>query len=174
AERSHLRCAARTPAGAHGCRRPDPRSSFRSESWRVRPRRPEQRRKRPRRSRKARDRNRENRQRRRYANWLRVRPDMRWNAWPSCVFPRREHFSRAFQIVRAVNAERRGVDERDVNSHARLERPQLFEFFTALQRRRGQANKSPKRVTAISVKADMVQEAPLAPRSARAGEVERP
>ena len=73
-----------------------------------------------------------------------------------------------------VDAERRRVDERDIDPHARLQRPQLFEFLAPLQRRRGQADKSPKRLAAIGVKTDVVQQAPLAPGSARAGEIERP
>ena len=72
-----------------------------------------------------------------------------------------------------VDAEGRRVDERDIDPHTRLQRPQLFELLAPLQRRRGQADKSPKRVAAIGVKTDMVQQAALAPGSAGAGEVER-
>src|ERR1700727_2594153 len=75
--------------------------------------------------------------------------------------------------MRAADAGRRRVAKRDVDRHASLQRPQLFEFLAPLERRRGQADKSPKRVAAIGVKTDVVQEAPLAPGSARAGEIER-
>src|SRR5258708_14552747 len=96
---------------------------------------------------------------------------MRWNVWSSCVFPRREHLSRAFQVLRRVDAEGRGVDKRDIDPHTRLHRPQLLEFLAPLQRRSGQADKSLKRIAAISVKTDVVQEAALAPATAASGEL---
>ena len=53
------------------------------------------------------------------------------------------------------------------------ERPQLFEPFAPLERRGRQGDEARERGAAIGVEADMVQQRPLAPRRASAGEIER-
>ena len=161
------------PAAGRGCRRPGRRSSSRSGSCRDRPRRPAARRKRPRRSRRAAARNRESSRRRRCANWRRVRPDRRSIARLSCVSSWREHCARALQILGRVDAERRRVDERDVDAHARLQRAQLLEPLAPFQRRRRQGDETRQRIAAIGVEPDMVQQRALAPWRAGAGEIER-
>src|SRR3984957_12799022 len=86
---------------------------------------------------------------------------------------RRKHLPGALQILWRVDAERRRIDERDVDSHSRLQRAQLFELFAPLQRRRRQPDETGERLAAIGVKPDVMQQRPLAPWRAGAGEINR-
>ena len=89
------------------------------------------------------------------------------------LFPRREPFAGACEVVGRVDAERRRVDERDVDAHARLQRAQLLEPLALLQRRGRQGDEARERGAPIGVEADVVQQVALAPRRAGAGEIER-
>ncbi len=89
------------------------------------------------------------------------------------LFPRRQHLAGATQVFGRVDAERRDVDERDVDAHARLQRAQLFEPLAPLQRRGRQRDEARQRLAAIGVEADVMQERPLAPGRSGPGEIER-
>ena len=88
-------------------------------------------------------------------------------------FLRRQHFAGALQILGRVDAERRDVDQRDVDPHARLERAQLLQLLALLERRGRQRDEARERRAAIGVEADMMQQRALAPRRRRAGKIER-
>ncbi|GFO82915.1 MAG: hypothetical protein A49_25420 [Methyloceanibacter sp.] len=60
-----------------------------------------------------------------------------------------------------------------MDAHARLERPELFEFLPHLQRRRRKADKALQRLPSIGVEPDMVVERAFAERSRGPREVER-
>ena len=77
----------------------------------------------------------------------------------SSAFLRARAIARArAQILGRVDAERRDVDERDVDAHARLERAQLLEPLAHLQRRGRQRDEARERRAAIGVEADVVQQ----------------
>ena len=52
-----------------------------------------------------------------------------------------QQLARPLEVMRRVDAERHGAHEFGVDAHARLQRPQLFQLFAALQRRGRQADK---------------------------------
>src|SRR5665647_3434332 len=61
-----------------------------------------------------------------------------------------------FEVGRGVDAARHGVDDGNIDPHARLDRPQLFELFLLLPRRGRESDKALQRGTAIGIEADMV------------------
>ena len=83
-----------------------------------------------------------------------------------------EHRPRPGEVGGRVDAERHGVDDRDVDPHAGFERPELLELLAHLERRGRQADVAGKRRAAIGVEADVVVERPVAPRRGGAGEIE--
>lgn len=56
----------------------------------------------------------------------------------------------------SIDTDRHGVNERDIDAHARFQRPQLLKFLSALQFRAWQRYKPLQRRAAESVNADMV------------------
>src|SRR5580693_9700193 len=78
------------------------------------------------------------------------------------------------EVGRRVDAERYRVDDGDVDAHAGLERAQLLEPFTLLERGRGQADEAGERGAPIGVDSDVVIERAVTAGRLRAGEIERP
>jgi hypothetical protein len=77
--------------------------------------------------------------------------------------------ARAFEVLGRVDAERHGLDDRDVDAHAVLERAQLLELLALLERRGGRAHEALERAAAIGVEADVMVERPLPRRRAWRG-----
>ena len=99
----------------------------------------------------------------------------------NCRFPSRQFKSTAaasmararLQVLRRIDAERHGVDDRHVDAHAGLQRAQLLEPLALFERRRRQRDEALQRGAPIGVKPDVVVERPLAGRRGGAGEIER-
>src|ERR1700722_16797042 len=85
--------------------------------------------------------------------------------------PGREYLARGFEVGRGVDAARHGVDNCDVDPHAGLERPQLFQLFLLLQRRGGEADEALQRRTAIGVEPDVMVARPVAMGRGGAGKI---
>src|SRR6266478_7763561 len=82
-----------------------------------------------------------------------------------------QYLTRGFEISRRIDAARHRVHDRDVDPHARLDRPELFELFPQLQRGRGQRHKALQRRAAIGIKADVMVARPVAPGGCGTGKV---
>src|ERR1700721_842988 len=63
-----------------------------------------------------------------------------------------QYLARGFEVGRSIDAARHGVDNSDVDPHAGLKRPQLFQLFLPFQRRRRQLHEAFERGAAISIK----------------------
>src|ERR671910_1144106 len=81
--------------------------------------------------------------------------------------------ARALQIVRSIDAERIGVNERHSDGEPGLERAQLLEALALLERARRQAGEALERRAAKRIDADVMVHRPGAARRARPGEVQR-
>src|SRR3954454_14541890 len=69
-----------------------------------------------------------------------------------------KHLAGAFQLSGRIDTQRRRVDDRHIDSHPRLERPQLLQVFALFQGRRRKADKTREALTAVSIDSDMVVE----------------
>ncbi len=67
-----------------------------------------------------------------------------------------EQLARLFQIFRCVDPQRRAVNDHDIDAHAGIERPQLFESFALLVGRWRQPDKAFERRTAVRIKPDVM------------------
>src|SRR5579859_2204712 len=76
-----------------------------------------------------------------------------------------------FEVVRGVDAARHGVDNSDVDPHAGLERPQLFQLLLLFQRRGGEADEALQRRAAIGVEPDVMVARPVAMGRGGSGEI---
>ena len=76
-----------------------------------------------------------------------------------------------FKVGGSIDTEGNSVNERHFYRHARFKGAQLFELLALFQRRGRQRNKARQRVAAISIKADVMIERPLAPGCGGAGEI---
>src|ERR1700716_1057466 len=85
----------------------------------------------------------------------------------------RQYVPGGFKVGRRIDAARHRVHEGDVDPHAGLDRPELFELFLALQRGRGQRNETLQRCAAIGIEADMMVARPVAPGGRGARKVKR-
>src|SRR4051794_25196902 len=81
--------------------------------------------------------------------------------------------ARPGKIRRGVDPEQSGLDDRHVDAHAGLERPQLLEAFAPLERARRQRHEALERGAPIGVEADVMIMRPRPPGRGRAGEIER-
>src|SRR5688572_8850207 len=72
--------------------------------------------------------------------------------------------ARPLQIVRSIDAERIGVNERHADGQAGFERAQLLEPLAPLERARRQGGEPLQRVAAERVDADVVVQRPVAAR----------
>ena len=86
---------------------------------------------------------------------------------------RGQYLARGFEVGRGVDAARHGVDNSDVDPHAGLERPQLFQLLLLLQRRGRQSDEAFERRAAISIEADVMVARAFAVGRSGAGEIER-
>src|SRR5205085_2535056 len=84
-----------------------------------------------------------------------------------------EEASRFFQILRRVDAERRRIDDGDVDAHAGLERAELLQLLTFFESRGGELDEALERGAPIGVKPDVMIERPLTRGRGGAGEIER-
>src|SRR6195256_6259347 len=67
-----------------------------------------------------------------------------------------QHQAGGFEVGRRIDPARPRVRDGDVDPHAGLDRPELFELFLALQRGRGERDKTLQRCAAIGIEADMM------------------
>src|SRR5579863_9462267 len=79
--------------------------------------------------------------------------------------------ARGFEVGRSVDAARHGVDNSDVDPHAGLERPQLFQLLLLFQRRGGEADEALQRQAAIGVEPDVMVARPVAMGRGGSGEI---
>src|SRR6266702_2072828 len=84
----------------------------------------------------------------------------------------RQDLARAGEVGGSIDTERKRVNERHVDAHARLERTQLLEALAPLERALGQCHVALERRAAISVEPDVVVVRPLAPGHHGAAEIE--
>ena len=95
---------------------------------------------------------------------VRVRPSAR--AEPACA---RESAARPLEVGGSIDTERNSVNDRHVDAHAVLERPQLLELLAQLERRRPQRDEALQRRPAVGVDADVMVERPIAARERSRG-----
>jgi hypothetical protein len=87
---------------------------------------------------------------------------------------RREDGTSPLKIGRSIDTERQSVNERHIDTHPSLERPQLLELLACLKGCGGKADKSRQRGAAECVDADMVQQWALAAWCRRARKIKLP
>ena len=80
----------------------------------------------------------------------------------------REHRARPFEVGGSIDTERNGVNDLDIDPHARFQRPQLFQRFPLFQRRGCQRHEGFERLAAIGVETDVMIERAGAVRRGRA------
>ncbi len=75
-----------------------------------------------------------------------------------------KNFARPCKVGGSIDTERNRVNEADMDAHARLERPELFELLPHLQGRRRKADEALQRLPSIGVEPDMMVERSFAER----------
>ena len=80
--------------------------------------------------------------------------------------------ARAGEVGGSIDTERYGVNERDVNAHACLERTKLLKLLAPFERRRRERDETAKRFAPIGIDADVVVERAFAVRRSSPGEIE--
>src|SRR5271167_2261346 len=85
----------------------------------------------------------------------------------------RKHLPGALQFLVRVDAKRRRVDDRDVDSHSRLEGAQLLQPFAQLQLGGWEGDESGERGATVGIEPDVMKQRPVAPRRAGARKVQR-
>src|SRR3954454_22043125 len=85
----------------------------------------------------------------------------------------RQYVPGGFKIGRGIHASRHRVHDGDVDPHAGLDRPELFELFLALQRGREERDETLQRRAAVGIEPDMMVARPVAPGGRGARKVKR-
>src|SRR5665647_2786145 len=68
----------------------------------------------------------------------------------------RQYPAGGFQIGRRVDAARHGIDDSDVDPHAGLDRPELFELFAQFQNRGRQPDVTLQGLPAVGIETDVM------------------
>src|SRR6476660_4575189 len=73
-----------------------------------------------------------------------------------------QHGAGCLKVLRRIDAERYGFDDRHVDAHAGLHRAELLQLFALLERRWRQLDETFQRRTAIGVKPNVMVKRPVA------------
>ena len=84
-----------------------------------------------------------------------------------------QHGAGCLKVLRRIDAERHGIDDRYVDAHAGLQRAKLLQLLALFERRGRQLDEAFQRRPAIGVKPDVMIERAVAGGRGGAGEIER-
>src|SRR3954451_14853327 len=84
-----------------------------------------------------------------------------------------QHGAGCLKVLRRIDAERHGFDDRHVDAHAGFHRAELLQLLALLQWRGRQLDETFQRSPSIGVKSDVMVERPVARGCGGAGEIER-